>query len=66
MKIFVIFGLLTLVLISSSRRLNHYIFRPTLHHLSQAVGEIEKRILKDVLTDKDVTQSIFDGKTNTP
>lgn len=47
------------------RRLHHYGIRKFLHHLDLDVGEVEKRIFRDVLTDKDVSAAIVDGKAGT-
>lgn len=48
-----------------SRRLHHYGIRTFLHHLDLDVGEVEKRIFRDVLTDKDVSTAIIEGKAGT-
>ena len=56
-----------LLVIASQRRINHLAERRALHsHLDIDLGDAEKRIFKDVLTNTEVTQAIVDGKTATP
>lgn len=66
MKIVVIFAILSILSIGAeSRRLHQYGIKTFLHHLELDVDEVEKRIFRDVLTDKDVSTSIADGKAGT-
>jgi hypothetical protein len=63
MKLLTIVFLSVLVLGVTSRRLNHLSSRSLLQHFGDNIEVIEKRIFRDVLTDKDITQLISEGKT---
>lgn len=66
MKGFVLFLVSALVFISTARRLEHLNQKPYAQHLISDVTNIEKKIFNDVLTDKDISQTILDGKAGTP
>jgi hypothetical protein len=57
----VLFSVLVLGILS--RRVNHLGIRSLLQHYADDIEDVEKKIFKDVLTDKEITQLIVDGKT---
>lgn len=63
MKFLTVILLSVLALGVTSRRLNHLSSRSALQHFEDNIEVIEKRIFRDVLTDKDITQLISEGKT---
>ena len=58
----VLFSILALGVLS--RRVNHLSSHSLRsHYADDDIANIEKKIFKDVLTDKDISQLIVDGKT---
>lgn len=64
MKLSVFLIVCFLALLSNCRRVFHTNHSALLHQTEE--NELEKKIFRDVLTDKEISQLIADSKTNTP